>query len=78
MVIFQEDQTKAQTTCAPKTLKCPTVALFLYIGTMLQSCLTMLVLEEDYNYKKKKKPLKTTDVRHKVEDQAAQGYLYLN
>lgn len=70
-------QTQAQTPWAPETLKYPTVALFLHTCTTLQSCLTMLVMQEEESKKKKfKKYSKPTDVRHRVEEQAAQGYLH--
>lgn len=65
MVLFQEDdQTTAQTACAPKTLKCPTVDLSLHTGTMLQSCLTMLVQED---YKKNPKKQQRSDTGWKTE-----------
>lgn len=72
MVFLQEDDwTTAQTASAHKELKCPAVDLLLHPGTMLLSCLTMLVQEELYEKKNKK----TTDVRHRVEDRAERGYL---
>lgn len=70
-------QTQAQTPWAPETLKYPTVALFLHTCTTLQSCLMMLVMQEEESKKKKfKKYSKPTDVRHRVEEQAVQGYLH--
>lgn len=68
-------QTQAQTAWAPETLKYPSVDLFLHTGTTLQSCLTMLVQDED-SKKNLKKYSNPTDVRHRVEEQAAQGYLH--
>lgn len=60
MVLFQgDDQTKAQTACAPETLKYSAVALSLHTATTFQSCLTMLV-QEDYRKNTQKELMSDT------------------